>query len=71
MDVCGIFSTDAVYNSMRSSYFRDYEQFPYGTLENYKSPIQKDPYSKVQGNNISLTKKVRFLLQTRCAQKFH
>lgn len=50
MDVCGMFSTDTVYNSMRSSYFRDYEQFPYGTLESYKSPIQKDPYSKVQGN---------------------
>jgi len=48
MDVCGMFSTDTVYNSMRSSYFRDYEQFPYGTLESYKNPIQKDPYSKVQ-----------------------
>jgi len=50
MDVCGIFLGDSniSYGSMRSALYRDYEQFPYGTLENSKSSPFKDSYSKVK-----------------------
>ena len=34
--------------SLRQTTYRDFEQFPYGTLEHSTSPPAKDPYSKVQ-----------------------
>ncbi|XP_055858405.1 uncharacterized protein LOC129920912 [Episyrphus balteatus] len=50
MDVCGVYVGDGslAFGSMRNSYYRDYEQFPYGTLENQPSLILKDSYSKVK-----------------------
>lgn len=36
------------YTSYRQSLFRDYEKFPYGTLEGNSKP-QKSHYAKVQG----------------------
>lgn len=48
MDVCGVFVGDASLAYGRSSYYRDYEQFPYGTLENQSNYLQKDSYSRVQ-----------------------
>lgn len=50
MDICGVFVGDGNlgYGSMRSSYYRDYELFPYGTLENKSNYISKDSYIKVQ-----------------------
>jgi len=54
MDVWGFCvsdSTMAYGGAMRSGYYRDYEQFPYGTLESTNSPhAVKDCYSRVQGN---------------------
>lgn len=54
MDVWGgVFVGDSPMSygsSIRGPHFRDYEQFPYGTLEHSTSPPNtKDPYSKVQG----------------------
>lgn len=52
MDVWGVFVGDSTMSyggSVRSTYYRDYEQFPYGTLEHGSSPPSKDSYSKVQG----------------------
>lgn len=50
MDVCGLFigDTTMTYGSLRSTLYRDYEKFPYGTFENNKNPTIKDYYSKVQ-----------------------
>lgn len=56
MDIWGVFIGDSTANSggiMRTSYYRDYEQFPYGTLEDSTITNSKDPYSKVQGNQFS------------------
>ncbi|XP_062120690.1 uncharacterized protein LOC133834923 isoform X3 [Drosophila sulfurigaster albostrigata] len=56
MDVWGVFVGDSTLSyggSVRSGYYRDYEQFPYGTLEhsNTASPYPaKDSYSRVQGH---------------------
>ncbi|XP_032595561.1 uncharacterized protein LOC6566529 isoform X3 [Drosophila grimshawi] len=56
MDVWGVFSGDSTLSyggSMRSGYYRDYEQFPYGTLEHSSSASPystKDSYSRVQGH---------------------
>ena len=53
MDIWGVFIGDSTVNSggvMRTAYYRDYEQFPYGTLEDSTMPNSKDSYSKVQGN---------------------
>lgn len=56
MDVCGLFigDTTMTYGSLRSTLYRDYEKFPYGTFENNKNPTIKDYYSKVQGKLQSL-----------------
>uniref|UniRef100_W8BT27 Uncharacterized protein n=1 Tax=Ceratitis capitata TaxID=7213 RepID=W8BT27_CERCA len=51
MDVWGVFVGDSTMSyggSVRHTYYRDYEQFPYGTLEHSSSPPSKDCYSKVQ-----------------------
>lgn len=50
MDVCGLYIGDTAlsYGTMRSPVYRDYEKFPYGTLEDTKNPTMKDYYSKVQ-----------------------
>ncbi|XP_017081462.2 uncharacterized protein LOC108114833 isoform X2 [Drosophila eugracilis] len=52
MDVWGLCVSDttmAYGGSMRSGYYRDYEQFPYGTLESTTSQhAVKDCYSRVQ-----------------------
>ncbi|XP_017019228.1 uncharacterized protein fok isoform X1 [Drosophila kikkawai] len=52
MDVWGFCVSDSTMSyggSMRSGYYRDYEQFPYGTLETTTSPYAvKDCYSRVQ-----------------------
>lgn len=51
MDVWGVFVGDTSLTSggvMRTTYYRDYEQFPYGTLEQNSMANSKDPYSKVQ-----------------------
>jgi len=51
MDVWGVFAFDSTISyggSIRSGYYRDYEQFPYGTLEKTNNSYSKDPYSKVQ-----------------------
>ncbi|XP_030376757.1 uncharacterized protein LOC115625743 [Scaptodrosophila lebanonensis] len=52
MDVWGVFVGDSALSyggSVRSTYYRDYEQFPYGTLEHNTSPYAaKDSYSRVQ-----------------------
>lgn len=54
MDVWGFCVSDSTMSyggSMRSGYYRDYEQFPYGTLETTTSSYAvKDCYSRVQGN---------------------
>lgn len=56
MDVWGVFVGDSTLSyggSMRNNYYRDYEQFPYGTLEHASSASAypaKDSYSRVQGN---------------------
>lgn len=53
MDVWGVFVGDSTVTSggvMRTTFYRDYEQFPYGTLEQNSMANLKDPYSKVQGN---------------------
>lgn len=56
MDVWGVFVGDSTLSyggSMRNGYYRDYEQFPYGTLEHASSASSypaKDSYSRVQGN---------------------
>lgn len=54
MDVWGFCVSDttmAYGGSMRSGYYRDYEEFPYGTLESTTSShAVKDCYSRVQGN---------------------
>lgn len=57
MDVWGVFVGDSTLSyggSMRSGYYRDYEQFPYGTLEHSNNTASshpaKDSYSRVQGN---------------------
>ncbi|XP_034472681.1 uncharacterized protein LOC117780318 isoform X3 [Drosophila innubila] len=56
MDVWGVFVGDSTLSyggSMRSGYYRDYEQFPYGTLEHSSSASPypaKDSYSRVQGH---------------------
>lgn len=68
MDVWGVFTGDSQLGTcglIRSIYYRDYEQFPYGTLESYNgsggrfggtgsSNLPKDPYSKVKGKYKSL-----------------
>ncbi|TDG46243.1 hypothetical protein AWZ03_007319 [Drosophila navojoa] len=54
MDVWGVFVGDSTLSyggSMRNNYYRDYEQFPYGTLEHASSASAypaKDSYSRVQ-----------------------
>ncbi|XP_036320791.1 uncharacterized protein LOC118735245 [Rhagoletis pomonella] len=51
MDVWGVFVGDSTMSyggSVRNSYFRDYEQFPYGTLEHNSSSPPRDSYTKVQ-----------------------
>ncbi|KMY91128.1 uncharacterized protein LOC6614774 isoform X3 [Drosophila sechellia] len=52
MDVWGFCVSDttmAYGGSMRSGYYRDYEEFPYGTLESTTSShAVKDCYSRVQ-----------------------
>ncbi|XP_018803468.1 PREDICTED: uncharacterized protein LOC108977933 [Bactrocera latifrons] len=51
MDVWGVFVGDSTMSyggSVRGTYYRDYEQFPYGSLEHGSSPPSKDSYSKVQ-----------------------
>ncbi|XP_017857226.1 PREDICTED: uncharacterized protein LOC108609947 isoform X3 [Drosophila arizonae] len=56
MDVWGVFVGDSTLSyggSMRNNYYRDYEQFPYGTLEHASSASAypaKDSYSRVQGH---------------------
>ncbi|KRF78001.1 uncharacterized protein fok isoform X3 [Drosophila virilis] len=56
MDVWGVFVGDSTLSyggSMRNGYYRDYEQFPYGTLEHASSASSypaKDSYSRVQGH---------------------
>lgn len=62
MDVWGVFTGDSQLGTcglLRSVYYRDYEQFPYGTLESHNNGnggatnAPKDPYSKVQGKSFS------------------
>ncbi|KRF98244.1 uncharacterized protein Dwil_GK23806, isoform B [Drosophila willistoni] len=52
MDVWGFCVSDSTLSyggSMRGGYYRDFEQFPYGTLEPSTTPfVVKDSYSRVQ-----------------------
>ncbi|XP_037960048.1 uncharacterized protein LOC119689317 [Teleopsis dalmanni] len=51
MDVWGVFAGDSTMSyggSIRNTYYRDFEQFPYGTLENCSTVHTKDSYSRVQ-----------------------
>ncbi|BFF93577.1 uncharacterized protein DMAD_11408 [Drosophila madeirensis] len=54
MDVWGFCVSDSTMSyggSMRTGYYRDYEQFPYGTLESSSTASSyavKDSYSRVQ-----------------------
>ncbi|XP_034670025.1 uncharacterized protein LOC117902618 isoform X3 [Drosophila subobscura] len=56
MDVWGFCVSDSTMSyggSMRSGYYRDYEQFPYGTLESSSTASSyavKDSYSRVQAH---------------------
>ncbi|XP_033148996.1 uncharacterized protein LOC108607967 [Drosophila busckii] len=69
MDVWGVFVGDSTLSyggSMRSGYYRDYEQFPYGTLEHSTAASTypaKDSYSRVQASKVG---EVFLTLHCRC-----
>lgn len=48
MDIYNMYVGDCSYTP-RHSVYRDYERFPYGSLERQSNP-QKSYYDKVQGN---------------------
>lgn len=54
MDVYNMYLGDCGSYSPRSNTYRDYEKFPYGSLERVANP-QKSYYTIVQGNYPTLT----------------